>query len=353
MQFRNAIALLALTLSTTTYCTAFIMSSPPSCGSFAFVGDKRILMTRMFSSSDENNEDEGEGVVPNSSQFLGNRRAATPREIAIMDEMITKLASAAPTELPNAVSKAIRVVSSPQFFLRIAQRADMETDDESKEKLALLASNVSRTLEAVVSTTENKLDERSEVVEQVVKVAAEPDSGEFLWPLTVERCDAIQEEMRKLDPGLLDESFLLTVDAWMNKSMQDGMDGMVGILQKVLQAYAGTAVSRARSALKAQVGAAVTGKSNEEAEAIIEASDKTPNPASHVLERLLAMDTERWDSEVRKVFNTNEVTSAALVKELQGTMEGVVLGLENGSMTQQVQAEYLRELMTRIENVSE
>uniref|UniRef100_A0A7S2PC84 Plastid lipid-associated protein/fibrillin conserved domain-containing protein n=1 Tax=Leptocylindrus danicus TaxID=163516 RepID=A0A7S2PC84_9STRA len=289
------------------------------------------------------------------SGLEGNRRAPTPNEIAIMDEMITKLANAQPTELPNAVSKAIRIVSSPQFFMRIAQRSDMEQDEEQKEKLSVLANNIARTLEVVVSTTENRLDERSKEVEQVVKAAAEPDTGEFLWPLTPERCEAIQAEMRKLDPGALDESFLLTIDAWMNKSMQDGMDGMVGILQKVLQAYAGTAVSRARDALATQVGAAVTGTSEQEAEAIVSEAQASKEPSSGaiVLEKLLAMDTETWDSEIRNAVSSEEVKLTDLKSELQGTMEGVVLGLENGSMTQQVQAEYLRELMTRIEAASD
>jgi len=41
----------------------------------------------------------------------------------------------------------------------------------------------------------------------------------------------------------------------------------------------------------------------------------------------------------------------SLVSEVQKTMEGVVLGLENGSMAQRVQAEFLRELVTRIEAI--
>ena len=35
--------------------------------------------------------------------------------------------------------------------------------------------------------------------------------------------------------------------------------------------------------------------------------------------------------------------------EVQRTIEGVVLGLENGSMAQRVQAEFLKELIQRIE----
>lgn len=334
-----AIAVLCLTSS----CSAFVVQRRNNAcvvrHNNAYVRPSPLLM----STSDESNDSDSK------SRLEGNMRAPTAREIGIIDEIITKLAAASLTELPNAVSKAIRIASSPQFFLRIAQRVDMESDEENKEKLMALANNVSRTLEAVVSTTEQRLDERSKEVEQVVKAAAEPDSGEFLWPLTPEKADAIQKEIKNLDPGVLDESFLLTVDAWMNKSMQDGMDGMVGILQKVLQAFAGTSVSRARSALAAQVGAAVSGKSEEEVQSILEESEKNSDSASEVLDRLLSMDTERWDMEVKKAINSGECSQASLVKVLQGTMEGVVLGLENGSMNQQVQAEYLRELMTRIE----
>lgn len=334
MLMKKAALPLLVLVSTFLEGSAFVPSNASCKGKRAFFASSGLR-----SSADE-------------SGIEGNRRAPTPSEIAIMDEMITKLANAQPTELPNAVSKAIRVVSSPQFFMRVAQRSDMEQDEVQKEKLSVLASNVSRTLEAVVSTTETKLDERSKEVEQVVKVAAEPDSGEFLWPLTPERCTAIQAEMRKLDPGVLDESFLLTIDAWMNKSMQDGMDGMVGILQKVLQAYAGTAVSRARDALATQVGAAVTGTPEEEAEDIVSKAQTSKSPSSTVLEKLLAVDTESWDAEIKNAVSSGEVTLSELKSEIQGTMEGVVLGLENGSMVQQVQAEYLRELMTRIEAAS-
>jgi hypothetical protein len=65
---------------------------------------------------------------------------------------------------------------------------------------------------------------------------------------------------------------------------------------------------------------------------------------------MLSVDTDTWDFEVRKGFE-GECTKEQLVSEIQKTMEGVVLGLENGSMAQRVQAEYLRELLTRVEAV--
>jgi hypothetical protein len=148
------------------------------------------------------------------------QREPTEQEISIMDDMITKLANAKAYELPNAVSRAIRVVSSPRFFLRIAERADMASDDTEREKLSALAENLVTTIQAVVEMTEDSLDERAKDVEKVVKAASEPDTGEFLVPLSKERVDDMMKAMKKLDIADLNEGFLSTVDAWMNKAHQ-------------------------------------------------------------------------------------------------------------------------------------
>lgn len=260
------------------------------------------------------------------SRIEGNQRDPTEEDLAVMDEMITKLADAKPYELPNAVRRAFRVCSSPQFFMRIAARADEASNEEEKEKLSALASNLVATLDAVVSTTEEQLDERAKEVQNVLAAAAEPDSGEFLVPLIPERIQAMQEKIEALDPSILDEGFLSTVDAWMNKSHQDGMDGMVGILQKVLQMVAGLQVQRARAAQEVE----------ESSEAAL-------------FDALLKTDTDSWDTAIKEGIAENDVSAAELTSEVQRTMETVVLGLENGSMQQRVMAEYLRELVTRIE----
>jgi hypothetical protein len=159
---------------------------------------------------------------PRSSRIEGNQREPTDNEKQLMDEMITKLADAKPYELPNAVRRAFRVVSSPQFFMRIAELGD-KADGEQKEKLTALASNLVATLEVVVETTEETLDERAKEVETVLKAAAEPGTGDFLVPLLPEQVQAMRKEVEGLEPSSLDEGFLSTVDAFMNKSHQDGM----------------------------------------------------------------------------------------------------------------------------------
>ena len=70
----------------------------------------------------------------------------------------------------------------------------------------------------VVSTTKGQFDERAKEVEDVLKQASGPSSGEFLAPLSTERGDAMRQALVELDPSKLDESFLSTVDAWIVKS---------------------------------------------------------------------------------------------------------------------------------------
>lgn len=278
------------------------------------------------------------------------QREPSAADLAVIDDMITKFADAKPYELPNAVSRAIRVVSSPRFFLRIAERADEAKDEMEKEKLSALAENLTNTIQAVVSMTEENLDERAKDVEKVVKAASEPESGEFLVPLSKERLDAMRSTLEELEVEDLNEAFLSTVDAWMNKAHQDGMDGMVTIMQKSLQIYAGTVISRARIQLQANVGAAVSGEDQAAAD-VLAAAATEESDAAVLFEKILRIDTDEWDVEIRKEMEAGDVSKDALVSEVQRTMESVILGLENGSMAQRVQAEYLRELVTRVEAV--
>jgi hypothetical protein len=104
---------------------------------------------------------------------------------------------------------------------------------------------------------------------------------------------------------------------------------MVEILQKCLQLYSGVSILRARRQMKE------------------EAYDEG---AAKLFNQLMEVDTDSWDAVIRNGVKVDGLTTQSLITEIQKTMEAVVLGLENGSMAQRIQAEYLRELMTRAES---
>ena len=201
---------LLLLIATAATCLGFAPSHHNAAS-----GLKPLVVPPLFLTSQQ-----GGGGGGQSSRFEGMQREPTAADLAVIDDMITKLSDAKPYELPNAVSRAIRVVSSPQFFLRIAERADKASTPMEKEKLSALADNLVNTIRAVVSMTEDSLNERAKDVEKVVKAASEPESGEFLVPMSKERLDAMRTEVEGLEVQDLNEGFLTTIDSWMNKAHQ-------------------------------------------------------------------------------------------------------------------------------------
>ena len=161
-----------------------------------------------------------------------------------------RLADTAIFELPSKVRKeaVLRTVGRPQFFLRIAELCDdasrpcghesvllskfgvtAQADEAEKARLAALADNLASTLSVVVESAEERMDDASVALQEIVASCAEPD-GEFLVPLASERFTALQSEVNtRVDKGELGEGVLSTVDAWAKKAESDGLDGMARV----------------------------------------------------------------------------------------------------------------------------
>ena len=313
------------------FCTAavlFLSLIVPSATAFLSQQQQQQQRRNVVNNNDVYREEKTTTTATSSRLFQqrkgkslieGNQREPSEQEKQLMDEMITKLADAKPYELPNAVRRAFRVVSSPQFFLRIAERTDDAIEEIEKEKLAALASNLVSTLEVVVETTEETLDERAKEVEQVLKAAADLETGEFLVPLLPEQVQRMRNVVENLEPYSLDEGFLSTVDAFMNKSHQDGMDGMVEILQKCLQQYSGVSILRARNNQQQQQDK--ESSSSSASSTTTATATATTTAASELFEKLLTIDTEIWDEEIQKgVSSISDMSTQKLINEIQKTM---------------------------------
>ena len=203
------------------------------------------------------------------------------------------------------------------MFLRIASMSDETSDEERKRKLAALADNLVATLEVVEKRTEEKMDGASKLIQDIVAEAAEPN-GEFIVPLSASRVEAMRSKiLQNLDS--IDDGLLSTAFAYMKKAADDGLDGMVVILQKLLQLWAACDLVSAGEA----------------------------NP---VVERLLRAESEGWDRIIADATGgpSPETDREALVAAVQSSVERVVLQKASGSPAQRVQAEFLRELMARI-----
>ena len=243
------------------------------------------------------------------------------------DTLIEEMLETAPYELPSVVSRSLKMVSSPSFFVRIAELNDKARSSEDKKRLAALADTVMTTLDVIVRRTEEQVDTSAETLQSILSAAAEED-GEFLVPLSAAKALALRAAVLERAP-VLDDGFLSTVNAWMRKSEETGLSGMVTMLQNVLQQYASTVLMR---------NPALTATS-------------TPETIADLLDKIMATDPATWDAAITSELGRADAVCDVeeLLGEVQARIETIVLGQGAGSISQQVQAEYLRELTDRIQ----
>ena len=244
---------------------------------------------------------------------MGTRARAASKdavsEVAAMDALIDLMAAAkTDEELTKIVAE--NVLSFDQkMWMRFASRSDAATTTEAKTAVMELASKTMKLVETMVQKTESTIQESSAALQNIVGAAADPTSGEFDVPL---KQDALERMKKALEKTTVDERTLNTLYAWIRKSDENKLDGMVHILQRLLQLYAAREL------------------------------DENSSP----LDKVIRSNAEDWTMHLIDITNEG-YGETAFAKDLQRRMEGVVLNLPNGSYAQRVQAEYLKEIEDR------
>ena len=167
------------------------------------------------------------------------------------------------------------------------------------------------------------------MLQEILRAGADERTGEWKLPLAADKVEAMRAALEKKADSV-DEALLSNCFSWMRKASDDELDGMVTILQKVLQLYASRALVLSEGA-----GANSTGGGG----------------AEMTLSELLKVDEAKWASILRKKVQDGEISEVSFLESLQRKMESVVLGLSSGSYAQRVQAEYLKELESRAKEV--
>ena len=252
-------------------------------------------------------------------------------ETAALDELIDILLSA--TDANDLTQKVAENMLSfdQRFWLRLATRTDSAAEPEDREKLASLAKVVMQLVDAMVRKTNAQLTDSAGVLQEILKAAADERTGEWKVPLPADKVAAMRAAM-DARADFIDEALLSNCFAWMRKASDDNLDGMVLILQKVLQVYASRALSIQDAAATKNSGA-------------------SSSPAESALSELLNSDEGIWASIIRKKAQEGTISEVSFLEALQRKMESVVLGLSSGSYSQRVQAEYLKELESRSKEV--
>jgi flagellar biosynthesis regulator FlaF len=241
------------------------------------------------------------------------------QETAALDELIDLLLQSR-TQEELAKTVAENALSFDQkFWLRVAARTDT-ADEEGKDQLRSIATTVMQIIDAMVQQTDEKLSGSSEILEQILIAGADEDTGEWMVPLAKSKVVAMKDVM-VANADSIDEALLSSCFAWMKKASDDKLEGMVYILQTVLQIYASMELG------------------------------KDQKDTSEELVQVLQAQESEWEGLIKEFSNAGKISEESFMEELQKKMEKIVLSLSSGSYAQRVQAEYLKELQSRAKNV--
>lgn len=258
-----------------------------------------------------------------ASESEGPMSSLSLNEAAALDDLIDMLLDAKSAQDLSTKVAENALSFDQSFWLRLAARADTAQEDEQKDRLRSLANVVMQILDALVKKTDEQLTDSSEVLQEIL-IAGADENGQWEVPLS----DSKMESMRLVMDSRadqLDEALLSSCFAFMKKASDDNLDGMVLILQTVLQLYA----------------------SRELASSVSE----NPTEAEQQLIAILSARESKWENLIKEKAESGDISEESFMEALQKKMESIVLSLSSGSYAQRVQAEYLKELETRAKGI--
>lgn len=240
------------------------------------------------------------------------------KETAALDQLIDLfLGAKSQQQLAKLVADNIMSLDQ-KFWLRLATRSDTASSQDDKQKIGSLANTVMNLANAVVKQTEGQLDQSASTLQNIL-VSAADERGEWHLPLTQEQSQSMQQALDR-HLGTADEALLSTAFSWMRKAADDKQDGMIALIQKMLQLYAAKALQH-------------------------------PRNQSSAVDQVIAADEDKWEPLIRQFIESEQTTEAEFSQDLQKRMEATLLSQTSGSYMQRVQAEYLKEIEARFKEV--
>lgn len=241
---------------------------------------------------------------------------------------IRKLESAAEADLPELVAEDITKVNE-ELYLGILGLADGIEDETEKKRFADRFNLVWDVRRRIIDQLEKTIDRDAETVQNLLKMIAD-ENGDFTLPVPDERLTMIRDSISSANPPL-DDGFVATLKAYMKKTSEGGLDGMVEILRVVLQLFC---AERLRTI----------------------AMDANPGMDEGVkiaLNALMDARPAEWEATLEKHVLSDSATCniEVLATLLQSSVAEVVMSLPASSALQVVLAEYLNELNELLESM--
>ncbi|CAA7028294.1 unnamed protein product [Microthlaspi erraticum] len=257
----------------------------------------------------------------------GDAEGAFKKTVAL-DRMIDALKDANQRELEKLVVENI-LAFDEVFWIRLAARSDTCKSDDDKKDYEELAATVMTIVDCVVNKTREKIESSTDVLKGILRPVVE-GVEEISWPPRDPQAihQMEKEVIQREKEGQLDEGFLSEVSAQLRQAKEDkDKPGLAAMLQKVLQLYAATILSK-RSYAK---------KGNEVVK------------AEHFLETLIKAPEEQWN----KLFldgltiGKGEITPDEISAVIKKRIERTLIRTEGGSYQQRILVEYLKGIESR------
>ncbi|AEC07169.1 unnamed protein product [Arabidopsis thaliana] len=249
-----------------------------------------------------------------------------------IDRMIDALRDANPRQVEKIVVENI-LAFDEVFWIRLAARSDTCKSEDDKKDYEELATTVMTIVDCVVNKTREKIETSTDILKGILRPAID-GVEEISWPprdpeaINLMKKEIIQREKE----GQLDEGFLSEVNAQLRQAKEDkDKPGLLAMLQKVLQLYSATILSK-RSYAK---------KGNEVVK------------AEHFLETLIKAPEEQWN----KLFvdgltiGKGDITPDELSAVIKKRIERTLIRTEGGSYQQRILTEYLKGIESRANEI--
>ncbi|CAN6900943.1 unnamed protein product [Brassica oleracea] len=250
-----------------------------------------------------------------------------------LDRMIDALKDANPRELEKLVVENI-LAFDEVFWIRLATRSDTcKSDDDKASDYEELAATVMTIVDCVVNKTREKIESATDVLKGILRPVVE-GVEEISWPpRDPQAINQMEKEViQREKEGQLDEGFLSEVSAQLRQAKEDkDKPGLAAMLQKVLQLYAATILSK-RSYAK---------KGNEVVR------------AEHFLETLIKAPEEQWNKLFLEglTLGKGDVTPDELSAVIKKRVERTLIRTEGGSYQQRILIEYLKGIESRANDI--
>ncbi|XP_057966142.1 uncharacterized protein LOC131156458 [Malania oleifera] len=249
-----------------------------------------------------------------------------------VDRLINMLRDANTNELQKLVGENI-LAFNEDFWIRLAARSDTCKSEDDKKDYEELAVSVMSVVDHFVHKTNEKIESSTDILKEILKPVV-GEGEEIAWPPRDPEALKLMEKeiIQRVQEGQLDEGFLSEVNAQLRQAKEDNdKPGLQAMLQKVLQLYASTVLSKRSYAKKG--------------DEILK--------AEQFLETIIKAPEEEWNRLLidGMTIGRGEISPEEFYAMVKKRIERTLIRTEGGSYQQRVLTEYLKGIQSRAEEI--